>query len=75
MKEALLAKSCSFFSETHTNQLFPILPDNTIKTLSKHFEFHTWKKIDESNSAIRLITSWATTDDQVEHFVQTLEKE
>jgi len=73
LKEALEAKGFPFFSETHTNQLFPILPNSTIDKLSENFDFHIWKKMDESTSAIRLITSWATTDVQVETFVEALE--
>lgn len=72
LKEALGAKGFPFFSETHTNQLFPILPNSTIDKLSENFDFHIWKKMDESTSAIRLITSWATTDVQVEGFIDAL---
>lgn len=73
LKEALEAKGFPFFSETHTNQLFPILPNSTIDKLSENFDFHIWKKMNESTSAIRLITSWATTDVQVESFIDALE--
>jgi threonine aldolase len=72
LKEALAAKGYSFFSETDTNQIFPILPNIMIDKLSKNFNFHIWKKVDESSSAIRLIASWATTDAQVERFVEAL---
>ena len=74
LKEALVAKGFPFFSETHTNQLFPILPNSTIDKLSENFDFHIWKKMDESTSAIRLITSWATTDIQVQSFVEALKR-
>jgi threonine aldolase len=72
LKEALEAKGFPFFSETHTNQLFPILSNSTVDKLSENFDFHIWKKMDESTSAIRLITSWATTDVQVQSFVEAL---
>jgi threonine aldolase len=74
LKEALVAKGFPFFSETHTNQLFPILPNSTLEKLSENFDFHIWKKMDESTSAIRLITSWATTDIQVQSFVEALKR-
>lgn len=74
LKEALVAKGFPFFSETHTNQLFPVLPNSTIEKLSENFDFHIWKKMDESTSAIRLITSWATTDIQVQSFVEALKR-
>ncbi|HAV25818.1 MAG TPA: threonine aldolase [Bacteroidetes bacterium] len=74
LKEALTAKGHSFLSETHTNQIFPILPNTTIDELSENFDFHIWKKINDSSSAIRLIASWATTDAQVASFVEALKR-
>ncbi len=72
MKDALLSKGYLFLSETYTNQIFPILPNSIIEKLSKDFDFHVWKKINESTSAIRLIASWATTDEQVKAFLKAL---
>lgn len=59
-----------FLAETFTNQIFPILKNSEIEKLSRNFDFYVWKKIDAENSAIRLITSWATKDDVVEEFIR-----
>lgn len=56
----------SFLTEPATNQLFPILPKELIEKLNKKYLFYTWKEIDENNSAIRLITSWATDENIVD---------
>ena len=68
LKTALQNKGIDFLTDTFTNQLFPILSLSQIEKLSASFDFYIWKKIDEKHSAIRLITSWATTDDAISVF-------
>jgi len=73
IKAALHQKGFQFLSETFTNQIFPILNHAQIEKLSEKFDFYVWKKINETNSAIRLITSWATSDEVVEDFINEIE--
>lgn len=72
IKAAFQKKGFQFLSETFTNQIFPILNNDQIAQLSDKFDFYVWKKIDEENSAIRLITSWATADNVVEDFINEI---
>lgn len=67
-KIASTLKECgyNFLTEPLSNQLFPIMPNNIIEKLSKHFTFSLQEKIDENHSAIRLVTSWATTNESVD---------
>ena len=65
IKEALVAAGYPFLADTTTNQSFPILPNKSIDILAEKFEFYRWKTIDEGHTAIRLITSWATTSAQI----------
>ena len=60
------------FSDSPTNQIFPILPDDVINKLLENFDFYVWTKIDEQRSAIRLVTSWATPEKCVKNFLDTL---
>lgn len=69
IKKAFTQAGYGFLSDTTTNQLFPILPNNKIEALQQLYDFYVWKKIDENHSAIRLITSWATPDEIVEKFI------
>lgn len=62
----------SFLTHSPSNQIFPILPDSIIDKLQGKFSFYVWKKIDEYNSAIRLVTSWATEEKQVLDFISDL---
>ncbi len=68
----LKAKGFSFLTEPSSNQIFPILPNNVIEKLHENYEFFVWEKIDENKSAIRLVTSWATLEEQVDQFLEQL---
>ena len=61
-----------FLIDSTTNQIFPILPNEIIAKLEENYSFFIWKKIDEDNSAIRLVTSWATKEDAVTSFIDDL---
>jgi len=74
IKNALLEKGTVFLSDTYTNQIFPVLNHDMIDILSEKFDFYIWKNIDENSSAIRLITSWSTTDDAVQDFIRIIDK-
>ena len=58
--------------EAPTNQVFPILPNPVVERLQQEYGFHVWEKFDEHNSAIRLVTSWATSENAVSEFLGTL---
>ena len=61
-----------FLINSSTNQIFPILPNEIIEKLEEKYSFFIWQKVDEDNSAIRLVTSWATKEDAVKSFVDDL---
>lgn len=61
-----------FLAESYTNQIFPIFPNVLIKKMSKLYGFYEWKKIDDKNTAVRLVTSWATPLDKAEEFIKDL---
>jgi threonine aldolase len=74
LKHAFVEKGVSFWAETSTNQIFPILKNTQIEKLAEQFAFHHWRKIDEDHSAIRLITSWATPEKNVSALVEAVSK-
>jgi threonine aldolase len=61
-----------FLTEPVSNQIFPILPNSLIEKLNDKYGFYIWKKIDDKNSAIRLVTSWATKEEFVDEFISDL---
>lgn len=63
-----------FLTDSPSNQIFPILPNRIIEKLQEKYLFYVWSKIDDNNSSIRLVTSWATREDAVLCFIEDLEK-
>ncbi|MGL4347793.1 MAG: threonine aldolase family protein [Chitinophagaceae bacterium] len=69
LKNAFQKEGVNFFSDSPSNQIFPILPNMIIRQLSKKYDFYIWEKIDAENSVIRLITSWCTPPEKVNEFI------
>ncbi len=61
------------FSASDTNQQFVALPDQVVSKLKQDFEFELWGRRDPDSTVIRLVTSWATSDQAVDRFVRRLE--
>lgn len=74
IKSALEERGVEFLSNTYTNQIFPVLSNDMIEKLSEKFEFYIWKKMDDTSSAIRLITSWNTSNEAVDNFIEIIQK-
>ncbi|MEO6137180.1 MAG: beta-eliminating lyase-related protein [Luteimonas sp.] len=69
LADGLRACGVSFLVEPVTNQVFPILPDAQIDQLRPDYGFHVWSRIDDTHSAIRLVTSWATEPGAIDRFL------
>ena len=74
IKSAFQRKGFPFLTETFTNQIFPVLEHTQIEILASDFEFYSWKNLSPQQSAIRLITSWATSDEAVHALIECVEK-
>lgn len=72
LEAALTELGFHFHTQVCSNQLFPILPNELIDRLSAEFGFLVQEKLSDDYSVIRLVTSWATTKNNVEAFVQYL---
>ncbi|TJX15895.1 aminotransferase class I/II-fold pyridoxal phosphate-dependent enzyme [Tissierella creatinini] len=67
-------KDYKFFIKPYSNQLFPIFPNAILEKMKDEFVFSIHEKIDEDNTAIRLVTSWATKEESVDAFRSFLER-
>jgi threonine aldolase len=74
LNNCFMEMKCGFLTHSPSNQIFPILPNNIIEKLEKDYSFYRWKKTDETHSAIRLVTSWATEERDVYVFIERLKK-
>ena len=72
LRETIAEAGYSLLAPTETNQVFPVLPNKVIASLEEKFSFYVWEAVDESHSAIRLVTSWATEEAAVDAFAAAL---
>ena len=68
----IAARGHALAAPTETNQVFAILPDDAIAALQEAFAFYVWSKSGDAHSVIRLVTSWATEEGQVDAFLARL---
>lgn len=66
IKNAFTAAGFSLYTDTYTNQLFPVLLNSEIEKLREKFDFYIWKPLEDEEAIIRLITSWATSEEAVD---------
>lgn len=74
IRDAVEELGYSCLTDSDTNQIFPILPNKVIDSLILKYGFYVWESVDADNSAIRLITSWATPVDKVDLFIYDLKE-
>jgi len=73
LSQKIKAMGYKFLTNSPSNQIFPILPNQVIEKLQENYSFHVWSKIDDNKSSIRLVTSWATKEYAVTAFIKDLE--
>lgn len=72
IRTALQDNGYQIYTETPTNQLFVVIDDNLMQRLSEKVNFGFWEKYDENHTVIRLATSWATTEEDVDQLISLL---
>ncbi len=72
MKGILRELGLPFFLETPTNQQFILLEDRLLAPLSEKVTYSYWEKADAEHTVIRLATSWATTEEELDALREAL---
>ena len=72
LRKAIREIGISFYNENTTNQIFIILEDDKIKALSKEFALGYTERFDETHSVMRICTSWATKEENVDKLIAAL---
>ena len=72
LAESVVKAGYKLWLPHQTNQVFVIVPNDKIEELNKEFMFYTWCPYDETNSVIRLVTSWGTTEEDIESLLNAL---
>lgn len=65
LREVFDAHGYRLFSDSPTNQQFFVMKRGKFEELSKKVGFELWEVISDDEVAVRFVTSWATTDDQI----------
>ncbi len=66
LKEGFKAKGYPLLLDSPTNQQFVILDKEQFARLEKDFKFCVWEPVDETHTAVRFATSWATREEDVD---------
>ena len=72
LREGIAQAGYPFLVDSPSNQLFPIFPDDLLQELEKDYGVTVWGKVDDTHTAVRLVTSWATPEERCHEFVTTL---
>ncbi len=72
MREMFQRKGYEFWLESPTNQQFIILPNDIVERLQQQVEFTHWGKADIHHTICRFVTSWATTDEELQQLERLL---
>ena len=74
IRACLAASDYMLDFDSPTNQIFVSLNDSEVKLLAECVEFSFWEKLDSGRTVVRLATSWATSDEDVERLTEVLKK-
>ncbi|MBO2517472.1 MAG: low specificity L-threonine aldolase [Clostridiales bacterium] len=72
LKKALLDKGYEFYIDSPTNQQFPIVDETVYARLKEQVEFGIWERLSDGRIVIRLCTSWATDENDLDALIGLL---
>ena len=72
LRSAIREMGIPFYNENTTNQIFIVLEDNKIAEISKEFSLGYTERVDETHSVMRICTSWATNEENVDALIAAL---
>ena len=74
IRESLDKMGVSYLVNSTTNQIFPIMQEKHLKELRKNFTFTEMEHVDDTHRVVRICTSWATTQENVDALCKELER-
>ena len=72
LREAFVSKGYKIAVNSPTNQQFVVLPNETLDRLKAHATFELWGIRGEHETTVRFVTSWATSEEDVDAFIGLL---
>ena len=72
IRSFLRQRGLPLWIDTPTNQIFVTLENSQLARLQEQVQLGIWEPVDQTHTAVRLVTSWATDMDEVEQLGQLL---
>ena len=72
LRQALVDKGYTLLIDSPTNQQFVILENGKMAALEREVGFSFWEAVDETHTAVRFATSWATTEENLDRLIALL---
>lgn len=72
IKEGFIGKGYQLKTDSYSNQLFVILPNEKIEELEAKFLFEKQEVVDQGNTCVRFVTSWATKEEAVDALLKAI---
>ena len=69
LKAGVVEMGYKLFSDSPTNQQFVVLPNEVIRRLREHVSFELWEPEGESETAVRFVTDWSTTEADIDELL------
>ena len=73
LKEGLTKLGVEFEFDSVTNQQFPIFNDEILAKIDEKYLYEVWTPM-EGKKTIRLCTSWATKEEDIDIFLKDMEE-
>lgn len=72
LKKAFLEKGYKIHIDSPTNQQFVCMPNTVIDRLSKYASFELWGPRGETETVVRFVTDWATSEKDIDKLIELL---
>jgi threonine aldolase len=72
MKQIFTRKGFQFYVDSPTNQQFVIIDNEQVDKLSQKMHFTHFGQADKYHTICRFVTSWATTNEELDELEQIL---
>ena len=74
LKQLFLRKGFTFYVDSPTNQQFIVLSNDLASRLAEHVSFTHFGQTDHHHTICRFVTSWATTEEEIQQLEQILDE-
>lgn len=74
LAEGLAELGVPLLAPAESNQVFPILPAETVRALEREAAFELQERLDDARLCIRFVTGWNTEEAEVDALLETLRR-